>query len=115
MRIQPKNRRLGILLSGRGSNFKAITDKIKTGELNAEIAVVISNVESADGLNLARNRGLNAVHIPSQGLSREQFDADVLVTLYANNVGLVVLAVVAHHLVREAEPLQPPSHQLLRQ
>ena len=92
MRIQPKNRRLGILLSGRGSNFKAITDKIKTGELNAEIAVVISNVESADGLNLARNRGLNAVHIPSQGRSREQFDADVLETLYANNVGLVVLA-----------------------
>ena len=61
MKIQPANRRLGILLSGRGSNFEAIADRIASGKLNAEIAVVISNVETAPGLERARARGLHGV------------------------------------------------------
>jgi phosphoribosylglycinamide formyltransferase-1 len=90
--IQPKNRRLGILLSGRGSNFEAIADNISRGSLNAEIAVVVSNVESAPGLVRARERGLKAVCIPSRGKTREQFDAEAVETLRANDVGLLVLA-----------------------
>jgi phosphoribosylglycinamide formyltransferase-1 len=92
MKIQPANRRLGILLSGRGSNFEAIADRIASGQLNAEIAVVISNVESAPGLESARRRGLNAVFISSRQKSREQFDVEVVDVLRKNNVSLVVLA-----------------------
>jgi len=92
MKILPRNRRLGILLSGRGSNFVAIADSIVTGILEAEIAVVISNVESATGLALARQRGLNALFIPSRGKTREQFDSEVVKTLEKNDAGLVVLA-----------------------
>ena len=65
MKIQPPNRRLGILLSGRGSNFEAIADRIAGGQLEAEIAVVISNVETAAGLQRARDRGLPAVGEPT--------------------------------------------------
>jgi phosphoribosylglycinamide formyltransferase-1 len=92
MRIQPANRRLGILLSGRGSNFEAIADHIASGQLDAEIAVVISNVESAPGLEGARARGLNAVFIPSKGKAREEFDAEAVAVLKTHNVSLVVLA-----------------------
>jgi phosphoribosylglycinamide formyltransferase 1 len=92
MKIQPKNRRLGILLSGRGSNFEAIARNIKEHRLDAEIAVVISNVESAAGLARARELRLNDVCIPSKGRSREQFELEVLEVLRANDVGLIVLA-----------------------
>jgi len=92
MKIQPANRRLGILLSGRGSNFEAIADHIASGELDAEIAVVISNVESARGLEVARQRGLNAIFIPSQKRTREDFDRDVVKVLREHNVSVVVLA-----------------------
>ncbi len=92
MKILPANRRLGILLSGRGSNFEAIAGRVASGQLNAEIAVVISNVESAAGLEKARGRGLNARYIPSPGRSREEFDGDVVQILKNNDVGLVVLA-----------------------
>jgi phosphoribosylglycinamide formyltransferase 1 len=92
MKIQPKNRRLGILLSGRGSNFQAIADRIQSGKLDGEIAVVISNVENAAGLANARERRLNVLCIPSQGRPREQFDAEILEALQTNDVGLVVLA-----------------------
>src|SRR5215510_11267068 len=92
MTIQPANRKLGVLLSGRGSNFEAIADRIASGGLNAEIAIVISNVESAPGLARARARGLNAVFIPSRGRPREEFDAAALVVLRNHGVGLVVLA-----------------------
>src|SRR5438874_1310323 len=57
-------RRLGILLSGRGSNFEAIADRVARGELDADIAVVISNREEAAGLEAARRRGLHAVCLP---------------------------------------------------
>ena len=92
MKIQPANRRLGILLSGRGSNFEAIAGRIAAGKLNAEIAVVISNVESAAGLERARIRGLNAVCIPSRQRKREEFDREAVEVLKQNNAGLVVLA-----------------------
>ena len=92
MKIQPANRRLGILLSGRGSNFEAIADSIAAGKLRAEIAVVISNVESARGLERARARGLNALCIPSRNRPREEFDAEVVSVLRKHNVSLVVLA-----------------------
>jgi phosphoribosylglycinamide formyltransferase-1 len=92
MKVQPRNRRLGILLSGRGSNFEAIAASIDAGKLDAEIAVVISNVESAPGLTRARERGLKALFIPSRGKARGQFDAEVIEALRGSNVGLVVLA-----------------------
>jgi phosphoribosylglycinamide formyltransferase 1 len=92
MRIQPANRRLGILLSGRGSNFEAIADRLDSGKLNAEIGIVISNVETAAGFQRARTRNLPAVHIPSAKRLREEFDADVVSTLRGHNIGLVVLA-----------------------
>ena len=69
---------LGILLSGRGSNFEAIADRIAAGKLNAEIAVVISNVESAPGLERAGARGLKTVFIPSRNRSREDFDREAV-------------------------------------
>jgi phosphoribosylglycinamide formyltransferase-1 len=92
MKIQPANRRLGILLSGRGSNFEAIADRIATGKLNAEIAVVISNVETARGLELAKARGLTTAYIPSRSKLREDFDREVIAVLRTHNVSLVVLA-----------------------
>jgi phosphoribosylglycinamide formyltransferase-1 len=92
MKVQPPNRRLGILLSGRGSNFEAIAASIDAGTLDAEIAVVISNMESAAGLARARQLGLNARFIPSRGKVREQFDMEVIEALKESNVGLVVLA-----------------------
>jgi phosphoribosylglycinamide formyltransferase-1 len=92
MKIQPANRRLGILLSGRGSNFDAIADHIAAGKLNAEIAVVISNVESAPGLEHARARGLNGVYIPSRQRTREEFDREAVEVLRKHQVSLVVLA-----------------------
>src|SRR5262245_20106351 len=92
MKIQPANRRLGILLSGRGSNFEAIAGHIASGTLNAEIGIVISNVESARGLDRARERGLNAVYVPSRNRRREEFDREVVDVLRRHNVSLVVLA-----------------------
>jgi len=86
------NKRLGILLSGRGSNFLAIADSIASGRLDAEIAVVISNREGAAGITLARERGLNACVLPSAGLDREIYDRQLVTELEKNDVGLVCLA-----------------------
>lgn len=85
-------KRLGILLSGRGSNFEAIADSITAGRLDAEIAVVISNREEARGLASARERGLNAVCIPSRGLDRSVYDRMLIAELQRNEVDLVCLA-----------------------
>jgi len=84
--------RLGILLSGRGSNFEAIADNVAAGRLQAEIAAVISNREEARGLEIARQRGLPALCIPSKGVSREEYDLRVVEELQARNVELVCLA-----------------------
>jgi phosphoribosylglycinamide formyltransferase-1 len=86
------NKRLGILLSGRGSNFLAIADAIASRRLDAEIAVVISNRDDAAGIALARERGLNARVLPSAGLDREIYDRQLVAELEKNNVGLVCLA-----------------------
>lgn len=92
MKIQPANRRLGILLSGRGSNFEAIADRIAAGTLKAEIAVVISNIENAPGFERAKARGLPAICISSRQKSREEFDREVIEVLRSHKVSLVVLA-----------------------
>src|SRR5688500_1081073 len=92
MKILPRNRRIAILLSGRGSNFEAIARNIAGGRLRAEIAVVVSNVEDAPGLARARQLGLEAVFIPSQKKKREAFDSELLELLRRKDVGLVVLA-----------------------
>jgi phosphoribosylglycinamide formyltransferase 1 len=84
---------LGILLSGRGSNFVAIADSIAAGRIpNARIAVVISNRADAPGLETARQRGLNALVIPSKGKPREEHDREVVTALLENKVDLICLA-----------------------
>jgi phosphoribosylglycinamide formyltransferase-1 len=84
---------LGILLSGRGSNFLAIADAIDAGTIpNARIAVVVSNVPDAPGLAAARQRGLAAVALDSRGRKRAEHDADVIAALRAHQVELVCLA-----------------------
>jgi phosphoribosylglycinamide formyltransferase-1 len=85
-------KRIGILLSGRGSNFEAIARQIDDGKLSAEIAVVVSNVESAPGLQRARDRGLNVFSANSKRLSREAFDRQVIHVLEEKRVDLVCLA-----------------------
>jgi phosphoribosylglycinamide formyltransferase-1 len=85
-------KRLGILISGRGSNFQAIADSIRDGRLRAEIAVVISSRESAVGLAVAREQGLHAVSLPSRGLDRVVYDRMLMEELRRNEVELVCLA-----------------------
>ena len=87
------NKKLGILLSGRGSNFEAIADSIAAGRIpGAEIAIVISNRAEAPGMASARTRGLDARVIPSKGKTREQHDAEVIAALREKKVDLVCLA-----------------------
>jgi phosphoribosylglycinamide formyltransferase-1 len=88
----PALKKIGILLSGRGSNFEAIADSIKAGKLHAEIAIVISNRADAPGLESAKGRGLNAQLIPSKGRAREEHDADVVSALKEAQVDVVCLA-----------------------
>jgi phosphoribosylglycinamide formyltransferase-1 len=84
---------LGILLSGRGSNFVAIADSIDAGRIpDARIALVISNKADAPGIATARARGLNALVIPSKGKPREEHDRAVVAALNQNGVELVCLA-----------------------
>src|SRR5580658_1529414 len=98
-------KRLGILISGRGSNFLAIADSIEYGKLDAEIALVLSNHPDAPGLKLARERGLHAAGMPSQGLDREVYDRQVIEELRGSGVDLVCLAgymrIVSGHFIRE--------------
>jgi len=84
---------LGILLSGRGSNFVAIADSIDAGRIpEARIAVVVSNKADAPGIATARQRGLEAVVIPSKGRPREEHDREVVAALQQREVQLVCLA-----------------------
>jgi phosphoribosylglycinamide formyltransferase 1 len=84
---------LAILLSGRGSNFVAIADSIAAGRIpNGKIAVVISNKPDAPGIATARERGLNAIVIPSKGKPREDHDREVVAALKQHNVDLICLA-----------------------
>ena len=96
---------LGILLSGRGSNFEAIARNVQAGKIPAQIAVVISNREEAPGLALARQMNLETRFIPSQGKSREAFDREVVAVLKQFRVDLVCLAgfmrILSPYFVRE--------------
>lgn len=84
---------MGILLSGRGSNFVAIADAIDAGRIpSAEIAAVVSNRPEAPGIARARERGLEAVVIASKGRKREEHDAAVVEFLRSRQVELVCLA-----------------------
>ena len=86
-------KRIAVLLSGRGSNFEAIVDAVAAGKIpDAEIAVVISNREGAPGIEKARQRGLEAVVIPSKGRQREEYDQEVVALLKEKQVELVCLA-----------------------
>jgi phosphoribosylglycinamide formyltransferase-1 len=89
----PLMKSLGILLSGRGSNFVAIADSIDAGRIpDARIAVVISNKADAPGIATARQRGLEALAIPSKGKPREEHDREVVAALKQHSVDLVCLA-----------------------
>jgi phosphoribosylglycinamide formyltransferase-1 len=85
-------KRLGILLSGRGSNFVAIADSIAARRLDAEIAVVISNRADAQGMTSARQRGLKVAMLPSRGIEREEYDARLATELDESGVDLICLA-----------------------
>lgn len=86
-------KRIAVLLSGRGSNFEAIADAVAAGKVpDAEIAVVVSNRENAPGIEKARQRGLEAVVIPSRGRPREEYDREVVALLKEKQVDLVCLA-----------------------
>lgn len=86
-------KKLGVLLSGRGSNFVAIADAIADGSLpGCEIAVVISNLADAGGLEVARARGLQAVALSGKGLTREEHETKLITVLQEHSVDLVCLA-----------------------
>lgn len=85
--------RLGILLSGRGSNFIAMAEAIREGRLpGAQITVVLSNLPDATGLEAARKLGLPAFAIPSAGRKRSEHDAEMIAALHQHRVDLVCLA-----------------------
>src|SRR3954465_9722173 len=86
-------KRIGVLLSGRGSNFEALADSVKSGRIpNAEIAIVVSNREGAPGIDKAKERKIPARVIPSKGLEREAYDRQVVAVLHEHKVDLVCLA-----------------------
>ncbi len=85
-------RKVGILLSGRGSNFLALADAMERGEVPAEVALVVSNREDAPGLAKARERGYRSICIPSRGKDRETFDREVVAELRRAGVEIVCLA-----------------------
>jgi phosphoribosylglycinamide formyltransferase-1 len=86
-------KRIGVLLSGRGSNFEALAESVAVGRIpNAEIAIVVSNRENAPGIERARARGIEARVIPSKGLEREAYDRLVVAALEEKKVDLVCLA-----------------------
>jgi phosphoribosylglycinamide formyltransferase-1 len=87
-----ENRRLAILLSGRGSNFVAIYEAIRRGDLNAEISCVISNVPDAAGLQRASEFGLTTVSIPSRGIERVEYDRMLVKALHSFDPALICLA-----------------------
>jgi phosphoribosylglycinamide formyltransferase-1 len=87
------NKRIGVLLSGRGSNFEALAESVAAERIpNAEIAIVISNKPDARGLELAKSRGIATRAIPSKGLEREAYDRQVVAVLQEHKVELVCLA-----------------------
>ena len=85
-------KRLAILLSGRGSNFEAIANNVASGAIEASIAVVISNRPEARGLDIARQRGLDTLVLPSKGMDREAYDRSLIDGLRPLQPDLICLA-----------------------
>jgi phosphoribosylglycinamide formyltransferase-1 len=86
-------KRIGVLLSGRGSNFEALADSVASGRIpDAEISLVLSNREAAAGIDRAKSRGLATKIIPSKGLERETYDRQVVAALDEAKVDLICLA-----------------------
>ncbi len=86
-------KRIGVLLSGRGSNFEALADSVAAGRIpGAEIAVVVSNREGSPGIEKAKERKIATRVIPSKGLEREAYDRQVVAVLHEHKVDLVCLA-----------------------
>jgi phosphoribosylglycinamide formyltransferase-1 len=86
-------KRIGVLLSGRGSNFEALAESVAAGRIpDTKIAIVISNREGAPGIERARQRGIETRVIPSKGLEREAYDRQVVAALQEKQVDLVCLA-----------------------
>ena len=85
-------KKIGVLVSGRGSNLQALIDAARRGALGGEVAVVVSNVEGALGLERARQAGIPAVFRDHRGKKREAFDAEIVEVLRAHHVDLVCLA-----------------------
>ena len=93
MTNHPTKKKIGVLLSGRGSNFEALADSVAAGLIpNAEISIVISNREDAQGLLRAAERRIPARVIPSKGVEREAYDRLVVAALNEARVDLVCLA-----------------------
>jgi len=86
-------KRIGVLLSGRGSNFEALADSVSSGRIpNSEITLILSNREDAPGIERAKARGLATRVIPSKGLEREAYDRQVVAALREEKVDLICLA-----------------------
>src|SRR5271165_4435150 len=86
-------KRIGVLLSGRGSNFEALAESVAAARIpNAEIAIVVSNREGAPGIDRANSRGIPTRVIPSKGLEREAYDRQVVAVLNEHKVDLICLA-----------------------
>jgi phosphoribosylglycinamide formyltransferase-1 len=86
-------KRIGVLLSGRGSNFEALAESVVAGRIpSAEIAIVVSNREAAPGIDRAKGRGIATRVIPSKGLEREVYDRQVAAVLDEHKVDLICLA-----------------------
>lgn len=92
IRVEPASRRIGILLSGRGSNFSAIADRVASGALDAEIVLVLGDKPDAPGLGEARRRGFDALSVSSANRDRARFDEEVRTSLLSHDVSLVCLA-----------------------
>jgi len=89
---ETRSRKIGVLISGRGSNLQALIDASTAGALGGDIAVVVSNVSSAAGLQRARTAGIPAHFLDHRGRAREDFDREVLELLATHRVDLVCLA-----------------------
>ena len=87
-----EKRRIGILISGRGSNMVNLIDATRDGRLDAEVALVISNIDSAPGIDRARERGVETIFINHRGRSREEHDDEMASELQKRSISLVCLA-----------------------
>ena len=90
--MTPGSQRVGVLVSGRGSNLQALVDASRDGRLGGDVALVLSNVEGAPALRRAREAGIPALFRDHRERKREEFDAELRALLEDHGVGLVCLA-----------------------